>query len=84
MTSPVFNYGHQPFADLLMANRVAYDGSGNAEYIGYAAPGTQENEAGWQICKMEYSSNVYQGRRWADGNNFQDKVWDSRTSYNYL
>jgi hypothetical protein len=81
---PTYNYGLQPFADLLMAQRVSYSGS-NAEYIGYAPPGSAGSDPVWQICKLTYdSSDNFIKRSWAGGTNSQDKVWNNRESYDYL
>jgi hypothetical protein len=78
-----FNYGQFPFADLILSQRIAYDGGGNAEYIGYAAPGSCETEPKWMIAKFIYSGASVIAKVWADGTNFQDKAWNNRANYNY-
>lgn len=62
---------------------VARDASGNAEYVGWSAPGTPEDETGWLIMKHFYTANDLDKSRIADTSLVFDKVWDSRAGYNY-
>lgn len=59
---------------------------GQPKYIGYAAPGTPTNEPKWLIIEMEYADGTDvppTGRVYAKGNSSFDKVWDSRSGYDY-
>lgn len=80
---PTYNYGQFPFADLILAQRIAYNVDGGAEYIGYAAPGSSDAAAAWMIAKLVYSGSSVVAKQWASGTNLQDKVWDNRESYSY-
>jgi len=81
----MYGYGlNMNFADLLLTQRIAYDGSGNAEYVGYAAPGTAEESAGWMIYKLTYSGSSPVSKKWASGTNQQDKVWSNYAEYTYI
>jgi len=57
---------------------------GNVTYVGYAEPGTGENEPKWQIRKFEYdeAGNLV-AVKFAEGTIGFDKVWNNRTSYTY-
>jgi len=64
--------------------RIAYDASGNAEYVGEAKPGTATSATGWRIKKITYdASNNATQINWADSNTNMDNIWDSRTDYTY-
>jgi hypothetical protein len=63
--------------------RIAYDSSNNAEYIGYAPPAVGTDAAKWQIRKVTYSGNYPVAVDWAGGSTNFDKVWDDRESYSY-
>ena len=68
--------------------QIAYGTSGNAnglqEYIGYAFPGALSSAARWQIRKLTYDSSQREvSIRFANGSDNFDKIWDSRTSYDY-
>ena len=67
-----------------LAERVAYDASGNAEYLGWAAPGTADTDAAWRICKLTYDANGnYIGKLWPDGSADYAYSWADRASYSY-
>jgi len=83
MAQQVFNYGIMPFADSMMAQRIAYNSSGYAEYIGYAAPGTNDDDQAWMISKLVYSDTSVISKLWADGTNDQSKNWNNREGYTY-
>ena len=67
---------------VLLKQRVAYSGT-NAEYIGYAPPGSAENEAVWIIHKLTYVSSLMTKKDFADGSKAFDKKWSERTGYTY-
>jgi len=77
------NYGQWPFADLMLAQRIAYTANNTPEYIGYAAPGSADGDSAWMIYKLSYSGNLVTSKTWAGGTNFQDKKWAQRESYSY-
>jgi hypothetical protein len=58
-------------------------------YMGEAAPGTLNSDAGWRIYKYVYvrdpvSGDMLSGTiRYAGGSTKFDKVWDERASYEY-
>lgn len=72
--------------DLLLQQRIAYksggNGDGQAEYIGYALPGTAEGSAKWLIKKLTYdASNRVTDIDFADDVVEFTKIWDSRATY---
>ena len=68
---------------IVLKQRIAYSGS-NAQYIGYADPGTSENENGWMIVKLTYnSSNLMTDKDFAGGSKAFDKCWAERAGYSY-
>ena len=72
--------------DLLLQQRIAYksggNGDGQAEYIGFALPGTAETTAKWLIKKLTYdSSNRVTDIDLADNEVEFTKIWDSRATY---
>ena len=61
-----------------MQMRVAYDGSGNAEYVAFAPRGLASSDTGWMIQKFTYDgSNRATLRQIAYDN------WDNRTGASY-
>lgn len=58
-------------------------------YVGEAAPGMLNSDAGWRIYKYEYVINPATGDilsgtvRYANGTTSFDKIWDNRTEYEY-
>ena len=61
-----------------MGMRVSYDGSGNAEYVGFAPRGLAESTDGWLLQKFTYDgSNRATKREIAYGN------WTNRASESY-
>jgi hypothetical protein len=62
--------------------------SGNFTYIGSALPKTLSSEAQWKIKRIYDNGIIGDGNmtdiRFADGSTDFDKIWDSRTSYNYI
>lgn len=61
----------------------AYDGSGNLEYEGWAAPSAATSAAAWAIKKNTYTAGNLTSELWADGNTVEDNVWDDRVSLTY-
>ena len=63
--------------------RIDYS-DGNITYVGYAVPGSSEDEAKWQIRKFEYdaSGNLI-AVKFAEGTVGFDKIWNNRASYTY-
>ena len=58
-------------------------------YMGEAAPGTLNSDAGWRIYKYEYVIDLVSGDmvsgtvRYAGGSIAFDKIWDLRADYEY-
>lgn len=59
-------------------------------YMGEAAPGTLNSEAGWRIYKYTYvfdpaTGDMLSGTlRYANGSTSFDKIWDNRADYEYI
>ena len=63
--------------------RIEYSG-GNAIYVGRAFPGALDGEAKWQIYKMQVDGDGNMTHlRWANATDEFDKIWSSRSGYNY-
>ena len=63
---------------------IEYDASGNAIYIGKAGPGATKAQELWQIKKLTYdASGNCTDIQFASGSLAFDKIWNSRTGYNY-
>jgi len=63
--------------------RIAYNAQGLAEYIGFAAPGTAEDTALWQIRKLTYANMRVTAVNFASGDANFDKKWSLKTEYTY-
>lgn len=63
--------------------QLAYDGSGNIEYLGEALPGSLTSESKWRIAKLAYSSGNMTSMKYADSSTDFDKVWDNKATYTY-
>lgn len=63
--------------------RFSYDGNGNQEYIGQAAPGSSESDLVWKIRKFTYSGTSQTEVNWANGSPAYVFSWTDRTSYTY-
>ena len=61
---------------------IAYNGN-NAQYLGYAAPGSSKASAVWAIKKLTYSGNLVTDIQWAGGAASFTQVWDDRASLSY-
>jgi len=61
-----------------------YDISGNAIYIGVAAPGTATTAGAWQIKNLTYDGggNLI-SLKWADGDDQFNNIWDNRAALSY-
>lgn len=62
---------------------IARNASGDAEYVGWAAPGTPEDATGWLISKYTYTDGNVDKNRLADDSVAFDKTWDDRAEYSY-
>ena len=76
---------------------ISYDASGRQEYVGLAYPvsanasatpavvvGPASTDSAWSIFKITYDgSGRMTSRRYADGTDDFDKVWDDRATYTY-
>jgi YD repeat-containing protein len=72
-----------PIADTYK-QRIEYDVSGNAIYVGAALAGTATDATGWQIKKLTYDgSGNATAIDWAESSNSFNFVWDSRAGYTY-
>jgi len=72
-----------PFTPSDLKKRIDYDGGSDPVYVGYAAPGTAEGSAAWQIQKITYTGGLVTGIDFAGGTNDYNRVWDDRASYTY-
>jgi len=67
-----------------LTQKLAYvSGTSQTEYVGLTSPGTLTSEAKWRIKKLFYDGTKVIDIKWASGNAEFDKIWTSRTSYNY-
>ena len=70
--------------DMGFDQRIEYSG-GNAIYIGRAFPGALDSEAKWQIYKMQLDGDGNMTHlRWADNTDDFIKIWNSRSTYNFV
>lgn len=69
--------------DMLMTQKIAYDGSNRTEYIGFALPGTASSAPGWLIKKMTYGAAGATDIQFAGGAIAFTSIWDSRAGYSY-
>jgi hypothetical protein len=67
-----------------LTQKIEYDGSNNAVYIGKAQPGTVATASTWQICKLTYdASNNMTDLQWANSSDNFEFIWNSRATYTY-
>ncbi|MBF0370988.1 MAG: hypothetical protein HQL52_16185 [Magnetococcales bacterium] len=67
-----------------LITRLAYNGSGNVEYMGQAAPGCTESEAAWLIKKITYDGSQNPVTiQFAGSQALFDQVWSDRASLSY-
>lgn len=57
-------------------------GNANITYFGYAAIGTATSAAAWKIFKLDETTGTV--KKWADGNNSYDNVFDNREALTYV
>jgi len=57
------------------------DVSGTVSYVGDAQPGVATSETVWRIKKIDTTSGTV--ITWAEGSSAFDKIWNSRTDYDY-
>ena len=66
------------------ADRVTYDSSSAAEYLGWGVPGANPGSAVWKIKKLiNNSTGMFCSGVWASGNSNYDKIWNDRALYPY-
>lgn len=69
--------------------RTEYNANAQIEYVGFADPGTADDEVGWAILKTTYHTTgdgdgQEKKSAWANGDPYSTKhVFDSRASYSY-
>jgi hypothetical protein len=88
---PILNKGTVFNAEFFLKKR--YDRSSTAEvlFVGYAAPGTAESDAGWLIVRNSFDGDVklpdgtypISSIDFADGTKEFDKIWTNRINYSY-
>lgn len=61
----------------------SYDGSGNLQYEGFAAPGTLTSVATWMIRKYTWDGSNCTNVQYASGVSTFTKEWDDRATYTY-
>lgn len=49
-------------------------------YLGYAIPGVTSTQSGWQIQRITSTGGNVSDVKWASGDNYTNKVWDSGVS----
>lgn len=65
------------------AMAIAYDGSGNPEYVGEALPGSATSSAVWRIKKITWSGSNATRIEWADGDTKMNNIWDDYATLIY-
>jgi len=68
---------------ILLKRRMAYDGSNQLEYQGFALPGTPTASPGWLILNFTYSSGLNTQIDIATGAASFNQSWDNRTNLVY-
>lgn len=65
---------------------ISYDASKRTEYVGIAVPNSATSSDVWSIYRLKYdtTSGGVSIRRYADGTDARDKVWDDKATYTYL
>jgi hypothetical protein len=59
------------------------NGDGTVVYMGWAEPGSATSASVWQIRREKVSGTV-RSVRFADSSTLFVKVWDDRTTYNFV
>jgi len=95
ITTPIIHsVGHKPITSdnplpvtqnntLIFEERRSYNADGQVEYIGEAESGSEDNKPVWRIHKRTYANNRLTKIAWSNYNAKFNKIWSSRTSYNY-
>jgi len=64
---------------------IAYDVSGNVEYLGKAQAGARTSQPRWRISRFTYdASNNLLSTETSFGNNDDQYIWDDRATLNYV
>lgn len=75
----------ETLTDIRKTTRTTYTASGFEEYHAEAVAGALDSEGKWRISKRTYNASDQEiSLKWASGNANYDKVFDNRTSYDYL
>ena len=70
--------------DLFIQRSALVSGSTwKVEYVGFAKPGTAEDEAGWMIIKQTFVGNVMTERNFAGGSAAFTNKWSLKETYTY-
>ena len=69
--------------DLLLTQAIAYDGSNQTEYIGYALPGSSKAAPIWLIKKLTYSGSLVTDIQFAGGEAKFNQIWDDRAGLSF-
>jgi len=64
--------------------RAENDGDGNAIYVGWAQPGSAEDQPVWLIAFFEYTAGAFVIKRYANGVLDYNQVWDDRAALTYI
>jgi len=62
---------------------VEYDGDDNPIFVGYAEPGTADDEDHWLIQQLTWVAGNMTTLRFAEGKADYAFTWDSRAGYSY-
>lgn len=83
-TSGPIIYGYFNFSQGNYIQRIDYDASSNAIYLGWAQPGTATSDQTWRIVQNTYDgSNRFTGSGFPTGSPAFAFSWDNRVSYAY-
>ena len=66
-----------------LTQRIAYNATGLAEYLGYAIPGSAEGSAVWMIKKLVYVGTNVTEILFCDGDAEFDNTWTNYDSHTY-
>lgn len=63
---------------------ILFDGESTLNnYIGEAPIGSATSDSVWKIYRLNFTGTNSFSRKWADGSDKFDKVWDNRDTYTY-
>ena len=78
------SYFHNAPLSLYPNKRITYNVAGLEEYIGFSAPGSEEDEKKWTIMLLEYDgSDRLISTKFANGKAKYDLIWTERLAYTY-